>query len=291
MVPRWLRAGHPCNPLNAREAAQDAAMANLATTFASDRSSAGLHYVVRYFGSQWSIIDKVTFSGRRRCPPAPQFYGQIAPILERADWLRPAQESNDLELIERLPSSSYIAKRLGEKAFNGYPLTHGPLGYDNRPYQRMLLAYQGSYARPWATRALSAITPDTKLGTSAAFLAVSTVPDRALPRVADAMRRFVAEAQGRQVTVSDVHPPGQGFTIQDGDRLFELAYALSMAGPRAEPYSEPLIGLLDRKFGSGSHFGLLLHEPKGLCPVARRIGGRAAAAANAKPYCNTSEKD
>lgn len=266
-------------------------MANLAKKFASHRSSAGLHYTVQYFGWQWWMMDELAPNKRRRCPPAMQFYAQIAPVLEKADWLGPAQERNDLKLIERLPPSSYIARRLGEKAFNGSPLTHGSLGYDNRPYLRMLLAYQGGYARPWAAQAMSAITPDTKLGTSAAFLAVSTVPDRALPRVADAMRRFIAEARGRQVTVTDLDPPGRGFTIRDGDRLFELAYALSMAGPRAQPYSEPLIGLLNDKFGSGSHFGLLLLEPKGLCPVARHIGGRAAAAANAKPYCNTIEED
>ncbi|MEG3124842.1 hypothetical protein [Sphingomonas sp. GB1N7] len=288
--PRWIRESRPCKPPNTRELAQDTAMSNLAKTFAGKPSSAGLYYVVSYFGWHWSIIDQTTFSEQKRCPPAPDLYRQIAPILERADWLRPAQESNDLELIERLPPSSYIAKRLGETAFDAYPLTHNPLGYDNRPYLRMLLAYQGAYARPWAKRALSAITPDTKLGTSAAFLAVATVPDQALPRVAAAMRRFIAEARGRQVTGSDIGP-GQGFAIRDGDRLFELAYALSIAGPKAEPYSEALIELFDQRFGAGSHFGLLLLEPKGLCPVARQIGGRAAAAANAKPYCNVTEKD
>lgn len=265
-------------------------MANLAKTFSGERSTAGLNYVVQYFGWQWSTDDQAILGKQRRCPPAPKLYAQIAPILERADWLRPAQERDDLQLIEWLPPSSYIARRLGEKAFDAYPLTRGPLNYDNRPYLRMLLGYQGAYAQPWATLALSAISADSKLGTSAAFLAVATAPDQALPRVADAMRRFIVEAQGRQVTVSNIDPPGRGFTIRDGDRLFELAYALSIAGPRAEPYSEPLIALLDQRFGSGSHFGLLLLEPKGLCPVARHIGGRAAAAANLKPYCNAPEK-
>lgn len=289
--PRWLRASRPCTSTKVREAAQDAAMANLASTFASARFNAGLRYVVSYFGWQWSTNDTLVRSGQRRCPPAPHLYREIAPILEKADWLGPAQESNDLRLIEQLPASSYIAARLGAYAFDDTPVSLGPLKYDQRPYLRMLLAYQGDYARPWVARAISAIAPDTKLGTSAAFLAVSIVPDRALPRVADAMRRFIAEARKRQVHHSSDHPPSRGFTIRDGDRLFELAYALSMAGPKAEPYSEPLVGLLDDKFGSGSHFGLLLLEPKGLCPVARHIGGRVAAAANAKPYCKTAEKD
>jgi len=292
ITPRWLSELRPCSPPDARQAAQDKAMASLANLFADERDSAGLYYVVQWFGWHWRIDGKTDFNKPDRCPPASYLYGQVAPILERADWLRSAQDRFNLELIERLPASRYIAKRLGETAFNEYPLTRGPLKYDNRPYLRTLLGYQGVYARPWATKALAEIAPDTKLGTSAAFLAVATVPKQALPQVAAALRRFIVDAQVRRVTISDIKPAGSGFSVRDGDRLFELAYALSIAGPQAEPYSEPLIKLLDQKFASPAPpFGLILVEPKALCPVARRIGGRVAAAAKGKPFCNVPVKE
>jgi len=287
VAPRWIRLVRRCLPVTAREAMQDAAMADLAATFAERHDTPGLDYVIQYFGWHWALGPSATTA---RCPPAPELYGRIAPIPERADWLRYARDRNDLMLIEHLPPSPYLARRLDELAFGSDALPHSALGYDNRPYTRMLLAYQGSYARPWAAAALAAIAPDTKLGTSAAFLAVSVAPDEALPRVAAAMHRFQAEADARRVAVPNVGPADRGFATRDGDRLYELAYAMVAAGPRAEPYSDTLVKLLDQKFGVSSHFGLLLLEPKGLCPVARRIGGRAAAAANAKRYCREFER-
>ncbi len=276
-APRWVTERRPCRAPDAQELAQDAAMARLATLFDGERG-VGLSYVQQYFGTGY-----MGFSRTSRCPPAPEFYAQIAPVLERADWLAPALEPIELRLVERLPPSPYLARRLAEKALADYPSIVGPMTYDDRPYLRMLLAYQGSHARPWAKRALAEIAPDTRLGTSAAFLAVSVAPKEALPRVSRAMAEFSATAADRQI--EDKFDKTRGFTLRDGHRLRELAYALSTAGPAAEPYSAPLIALLDQRFATGSHFGLLLVEPKELCIVADRIGGRAAAAAQAKPYC------
>lgn len=287
LKPRWLIAEHPCRRPNAEEVAHDAAMARLAEAFRAKRSNVGLGYVIDYFGADWSIDEGLRHSPPlRRCPPAPDLYARLAPILEQADWLTYQRTDDELQLVEHVAASPYLARRLAELAFGDASHTN-VLGYDDRPYFRMLLAYQGVHAKPWAPRAMREMDSGSKLGTSAAFLAVAIDPDRALPRVTAAMERLIADASRRQVVIDDISPPGNGFTVRDGDRLYELAFALSMAGSKAEPYSRPLITLLDRRFGTGSHFGLILIEPTELCAVARHIGGRAAVAADGKSFCRT----
>ncbi|KAJ8134525.1 hypothetical protein OY671_012262 [Metschnikowia pulcherrima] len=70
------------------------------------------------------------------------------------------------------------------------------------------------------------------------------------------------------------------------NRFYELAFALGMAGERAQPYAQPLIELLDRRVESWAPpFGMIESPPARMCPVARHIGGTVAAAAETKEFC------
>ena len=178
ILPTWLRLNRECRPPNADEMRRDTVMADVAEQFPAEPSNAGLYYAIHYFGWHWRIIKDTG-----RCPPPAAAYQQLGLRLERAGWPHLPEDRNDLRLIEHLPPSRYLSARLGTLAFNPYPLTKGALGYDNRPYARILLAEQGSFAAAWKDKALREIVPDTKLGTSAAYLAVSVAPKEALPLI------------------------------------------------------------------------------------------------------------
>jgi len=275
--PRWLRVGRTCVTPTPEQLQRDQAMSDVARLAPATGENSSLYYAVRYFGWHWRIIGPVG-----RCAPATKYYEQLASKLERAGWPFLPEGRNDLELVEHLPPSSWLAERLAKLAFNSYPLTSEPLNYDNRPFARMLLGEQGKHALRWRAEATKEIAPDTKLGTSAAYLAVSIAPQEALPRVEQALVEMTAMALTRRVTRLGEE---SAFNIRDGYRLYELSHALGRAGSQAQPFSSTIIRLLDYKFASGSHFGLLFLPPTHLCLVARQIGGRALAAARGKSFC------
>lgn len=73
-------------------------------------------------------------------------------------------------------------------------------------------------------------------------------------------------------------------------RIFELGYALSVAGPSAQPYSQPLIEIMDRKVESfAPPFGMLSLDPYPICDVAQAIGGELKRVASSKDYCDEEE--
>jgi hypothetical protein len=283
LIPGWLRHERPCTALSAAQIEADRVMSDVARTFSGQPTTTGLHYAIEYFGWQWGIIGSLG-----RCPPAPDYYAQLGAILSKAQWPSLREDRNDLGLAERLPPSEWLAGALARLAFNSYPLTDGPLNYDNRPYARLLLAEQGNYAAPWQNQALKELAGDTKLGTSAAHLAVAINPGEALPRVERLMAEMTEKALARQIRRTTSGREESAITMEDGARLHELAFALSMAGSRAEPFSRPLIRLLDQDFASGSSFGLLFMPSSTLCIIAKHIGGKAAAEARSRTHCTNA---
>lgn len=280
--PNW-RLANDCRPRTAVETRRDQAVADLLDHFADKSGEPGRGYVERYFAWHWRINGP---SGS--CPPSAAHYRRLAGVLVPLGWPTLLTDRSDLELARRLPPSPALARNLAELAFAPRPLTHGPLKYDNRPFARMMLAEQGRFARPWGRRALAEIAPDTKLGTSAATLAAATVPQQAAPRIAAAITAMTHQADSRRERIEGLKGgPHIVYQVKDSERLFELVDALATAGPAAEAHSGPLILLLGRTFGSGSHFGLLPAEPTYLCAAADRIGGRAATAAGQARFCLT----
>jgi hypothetical protein len=279
IAPNW-RMGE-CRARSADEQRRDQAMIELLDRFPHRVADPGIGYVERYFAWHWRIV-----GAPGACPPASEHYRRIAAVLVPLGWPRTGTERFELELARWLPASAGLARNLAKLAFAPEPLPYGPLKYDNRPFARMMLAEQGSYARPWGARALAEIAPDTKLGTGAAVLAAATVPQTAAPRIAAAMREMIAQAEPRRERIKGLRGgPHVVYQVTDSERLTELADALGTAGAAAEPHAAPLIQLLGRSFGSGSHFGLLPSEPRPLCAAAERIGGRAAAAARERAFC------
>jgi hypothetical protein len=70
------------------------------------------------------------------------------------------------------------------------------------------------------------------------------------------------------------------------NRLYELAFALGMAGEGAQPYAAPFLELLDRRVESWAPpFGMIGLPPARMCPVAQRIGGSVAEAGRTKDFC------
>jgi len=252
----------------------------------AERSAAALgpnnpvhNYVVSFFAWHWSL-------GRTRCPPSDEIVLQLAPFLDRIGWPRGNTELNDLRLIERLPPSEVRARGLAHIGFLDWIPPSNLQGEDSRPYARQLLADQGRFALPWGKRALLEINGSTRLGTSAAYLAVATMPDVALPKVRHTMLEKLRTSRERPV---QAYQDGGEITVissDDANRLIELGYALARGGASAEFYSQPVIQMLDEKIARAAPpFGLLAAKPTEFCRIARHIGGRAAEAAEDKPFC------
>ena len=281
--PAFLQDVKQCTEQNPSADRLDAAMLE-ADSKAWDQNPTGSNpvhgYVVSYFAWHWQL------SGHR-CRPSEKIIAELAPSLDRGNWPRANTELNELRLIERLPPSGTRARGLASIAFLGWIPPSELGGEDSRPFARQLLGDQGVFARPWRAVALREIGSDNRLGTSAAYLAVAVDPNDALPKVSRVMAIKLASSRAKaKMRWSGLGTPS--IAPDDGNRLIELGYALSRAGPAAESYSAPIIAMLDQRIERPAPpFGLLPAEPTEFCRMARYIGGRVAQAAQAKPFCSS----
>ena len=238
------------------------------------------NYVVSYFAWHWRI------SGARRCPPSDQIVQQLAPLLDRYKWPLANTELNDLRLAERLPPSAARAQGLATVGFLGWIPPSTLKGDDSRPYARQLLAEQGRFALPWRAAALREINGETRLGTSAAYLAVATDPVSALPKVQSAMADMLRQSRARSTKAYRTGGEVRAIRGDDANRLIELGYALARGGAAAEPHSQPIIDMLDEVIARAAPpFGLMATKPTEFCRIAKHIGGRVARAASSKDFC------
>lgn len=286
--PVYLRDRRDCKDLSQRDRHLDQVMLDAAAVAASDNPSfvgPVQDDVVSYFAWHWS------FYGNGRCPPSDEIVGQLTPTLERVRWPQSSTELNDLRLAERLPAGESLAARLATIGFLNWIPPSNLTGEDARPYARQLLAEQGKFALPWSKQALNEVGGDSRLGTSAAYLAVATNQDRALPIVQQIMIEKLRRSRERQVRAFQTGGEVSAIRPDDANRLIELGYALARAGAKAEPYSQPIVNMLAEKIARPAPpFGLLVAQPTEFCRIARHIGGRIAREAEAKSFCSKDFK-
>ena len=283
--PVWLRQPRACDAPTPFERKRDEAMAQVARASLAgepgrDPINPMLGYAVRYFSWHWSLLKF------KRCAPDRVYVDALLPALEATDWPHVNTQGNELRLVERIAPSPRLAKALAQIAFSPNDPPREAELYDSRPYARMLLGDQGQFARPWAAKARSEISADSKLGTSAAYLAVAAEPRAALPLVKRVMFAKLRSSLGRQVKTYKDSGEANAIRSDDADRLIELSYALGRAGTAADAHSGPLLQALDHGFARAAPpFGLLFTKPTELCRVAAWVGGRTAQIARAKPAC------
>lgn len=286
--PTFLRDRRDCRDLSEVDRRLDQAMLDVARVAVPDNPSfvGPVHGdVVSYFAWHWS------FYGNGRCSPSDEMVGQLAPILERIGWPQGNTPLNDLRLAERLPAGKSLANGLATIGFLNWIPPSDLKGEDARPYARQLLAEQGKFALPWSKQALNEVSGDSRLGTSAAYLAVATNPDIALPKVQQAMVEKLRHSRERQVKAYQTGGEVPSIRPDDANRLIELGYALARAGAKAEPYSQPIVNMLAERIARPAPpFGLLVAQPTEFCRIARHIGGKAAEAAESKKFCTQGYK-
>ncbi len=122
-------------------------------------------------------------------------------------------------------------------------------------------------------QALQRMSFESQYGRAAARLATACGDQKALPIVSGWMQKLLERFGGTLIQ-------------SEFEVLEELAYALEIAGTKAQPYSGPILTLLDRKVRSWEPpFGMLVGPPTEMCSIARRIGGTVAEEAMTKSAC------
>jgi hypothetical protein len=185
-------------------------------------------------------------------------------------------EQHRLQLARAIgPRSPVIVKAVANTAFSEHVVPdHGEIT-DLRPFARLILAEFGSAAAPWQKRAEREMSLDSELGVGAAQIVGASGNPVALAKIEQIMIQRLAR-----------HEEGKVIGVAERDRLYGLAYALGMAGERAAPHTAGLIKLMSRKVSAGGVAPEeIVIEPRRMCWLADRIGGRAAEIARAKPYC------
>ncbi len=220
-----------------------------------------------------------------RCAPADAIYSRVSAAIIKYPHQGNCHPEN-IGPVSLMPPSDWMAKRLAKCAFQGEPITGTDAIYDLRVQWMQALATQDRHALPWFDQAYRNITYSSAFGRSAASVAIAADPLRALPRVSEELKRALSRAQSRQVEVYSTRGNTMAVSSEDVNALEQLAYALSIAGPDADAYAEPLREMMDLKFAlPSSPFGLLAGDLKSLCLIAGQIGGHTNQRAQSKQYC------
>lgn len=278
--PRWAD-DRPCRPPSAAERRQNELALEVLRIFDAGPLQPMRSAAVDHFGLTYNQ-NRDAFSRSKAPPPCPPTdlipqAGEAA--LHDGVYAGQLLSPGALALAEQLgPAAPGIVKSVAATAFRDIPIEDPPWG-DIRPYARTVLAGFGSAARPWAAMAYGQISTKDALGGTAAQVSVGGGDPRALRRVRSLMANLLAAT-----------PANRPVPLTATERLYELAYALGMAGPGAQPYADPLIALLERNVETlAPPFGVIDVPPKEMCPVARHIGGRVAEAANRSAACRNWE--
>ncbi len=195
---------------------------------------------------------------------------------------RPFLYASEIALAEQLgPANPQIVDAIVRTSFHENEIPDDPFKNDLRPYARLVLAEFGrSASEKRAKEAFTQMSASSQMGTGAAQIAVAGGEPQAL----SAVQRLMDEVLSATPREKPIPPLSR-------NRIYELAFALGMAGEDARAYAGPLIDLLDRKVLSAAPpFGLVDLPPARMCPVARHIGGMVAVAAQAKEFCVTKPK-
>lgn len=205
------------------------------------------------------------------CPP-PGTFERVSAALSRSPELFAGKlQKYQIDLAARLPSPSQaIVAAIGRAAFDNRPLNNEDLDpIDLRALARSTLASFGPKAEAYADQALAQMSDVNPLGTGAAQVAAATRPDEALPRIS-------AFIQARLARV----PLDGPIPWNLKNRLYELAYAISVAGPGRRGHVASIEAIMRRKVESWAPpFGMVQLHPKRLCRTLASVAGEDRAAA------------
>lgn len=275
-APLWAQTT-PCRAPTAEERVQDGAALEVLRDFRADQIGLLGWRAVEHFSQPWRRFRaRVDVQAPRPCLEAELLPAIAEAAVRGGAFDSPTLYDAPIALAEQLgPTHPQIVQSIARTAFADHLVPSDILRTDLRPYARLVLAEFGPAARPYGRQAFAQISARDSMGTGAAQIAVAAGQPEALDRVRQLMNGLLAQT-----------PPDKPIPRLTRNRLYELAFALGMAGPAAEPYSGPLLQLLDRQVQSfAPPFGLLDLPPTRMCPVAKHIGGAVAAAAARRPYC------
>ncbi|KSB87578.1 hypothetical protein AS593_19455 [Caulobacter vibrioides] len=276
--PAWLERA-PCRPKTEAEQAQSQLALNVLETFDVDENPMQ-RAAVQHFGHRWSQRrgERPEDEASEPCPPPLEMVDRVAAAAVRARiFSRPFLYEDSLALAEQLgPRDPAIVQAVARSAFSDSEIPADLPRTDIRPYARLVLAQMGSAeVQPWKARALAQMSAKDQMGTGAAQVAAASGDPAALARVEALMNGLLAGVPNNKPVPRDTR-----------DRLYELAFGLGMVGEIAQPYAAPVEALLSRQVESWAPpFGMIERDPVTLCLAARRIGGKVAAAADAKSFC------
>jgi hypothetical protein len=273
-APLWATPGR-CREASAEEQHQHRLALEVLEVFDTDWLNALQTGAVRHFAHPW----RQRIGGPREsfpCPPIELHDAVTRAAIKAKVFARPFLYEDGISLAEQLgPRDPQIVDAVARTAFHEILIPDDPFGTDLRPYARLVLAEFGSPAKKWAGQALAQLSANDQLGTGAAQIAVAGGEPRALPAVQNLMAHILT-----------ITPVGKPIPRKSRNQLYELAFALGMAGEDAQPYGAPLIQLLDRTVESWAPpFGMVHLQPARMCAVAEHIGGNVALAARTKAYC------
>lgn len=188
-------------------------------------------------------------------------------------------ERYQLELAARISDpSTYMVDKVAEVAFSREPYREVEWPHhDIRPVARGVLANYGKHALKYLEVARLQMSDKDLLGTSAAQIAGATGDDSDLSKVEMLMSKMLSSMQQERV-----------LTVQERNRVFELAYTFAYAGTRAIAHVGPVKVLMTRKVQSNATmFGLVDLSPKQMCHVLAAVGDFKALAEYS--YCLDSK--
>lgn len=168
----------------------------------------------------------------------------------------------DFDLAARFAApSSYVVNAVAGAAFAAFAQNSELDDTDIRPMARSVLAGFGERAAAYSDIAFGQMSAEDALGTSAAQIAAATGHPEALRRIQELM-----DGKLRKFPRTEVIP------WDTKKRLYELAYALVLAGAKSRPFIAPMQDLMTRNVESHAlQFGMVPLRPKFMCWMTDRI--------------------
>lgn len=205
-----------------------------------------------------------------------QIYQHVSDIItESKGFNRGRLVEYELELAAKFPKpSQYVVDAIANSAFEKTPQQSEIFtNKDIRPMARSVLAGFGDNAVKYSDRAFEEMSADDSMGTGAAQIAVATGHKDALAKVSEMMMKKI-----------NTVPENGLISWNDRNRLYELSYAILLAGKEAINYTAPIKALMKRKVQSWAPpFGMLELNPKRMCNILKKIEGEQSIQSYA--YC------
>jgi len=208
------------------------------------------------------------------CPPTHLYADVASAAISAGMYDKPFLGTEPIALARRIgPESPRIVDAIIRTAFFSRPIVTST-SPDLRGDARVLLADFCKLNPALTIPAFQDMSFKTRSGRAAARAAVACGNREALAVVSGWMQQLLDSARYGAIEQSK------------SIALFDLAYALEVAGVRAQPYAGPISALLDRKIQAWAPpFGMLDISPTSMCAIAGRIGGAVAEEARAKSVC------